>query len=115
MIHEENTIEIMSVKESVHPDTKLESFTSHLQRSRPCCIRSTTLAFGSSLYILIQHGRSCCNSTYMDCCIPCSIQIFPFIYLDSAMVASSTLEAVQGSLKKIKQYKNITQNGTHQL
>ena len=78
IIHKENTNEIMSVKEPVYPDTefdflalyknyfadksiKLESFTSHLQHSRPCCIRYTTLAFGSSLYMLIQHGRSCCK------------------------------------------------------
>ena len=31
--------------------------------SRPCCISYTTLAFaiGSSLYMLIQHDRSCCK------------------------------------------------------
>ena len=71
----------MSVKESVYSDTefcfnfdflvlykmyfqnhfanrciKLESFTSYLQHSRPCCIRYTTLAFDSCLYMLIQHA-----------------------------------------------------------
>ena len=35
----------------------LESFTSHLQHERPCCIRYTNL---------IQHGRSCCKY-YLTC------------------------------------------------
>ena len=29
--------------------------------SHPCCIRHTTLALSSSLYIMMQHGRSCCK------------------------------------------------------
>ena len=43
-----------------HTSIELESFTSHLQHSRPCCIRNITLVFGSSVYP-IQHGRSCCK------------------------------------------------------
>ena len=38
---------------------KLEGFTSHLQHLCRCCSSYTTLVFGSSLYMLIQHGRSC--------------------------------------------------------
>ena len=29
--------------------------------SHPCCIGHTTLALSSSLYIMMQHGRSCCK------------------------------------------------------
>ena len=42
---------------------KLESFTSHLQHSRPCCIRYTTLAFNSSLYIRYNTSAHDVNST----------------------------------------------------
>ena len=42
---------------------KLASFTSHLQHSRPCCIRCTTLAFDSSLYIRYNTSAYDVNST----------------------------------------------------
>ena len=51
-------------RQSVH---KMMSFLSHLQHSRPCSIGHIiqTLVFGSSLYLPIQHGRSCCLSTFL--------------------------------------------------
>ncbi len=39
----------------------LESFTSHLQHSRPCCIRYTNSRLRLEFVYLIQHGRSCCK------------------------------------------------------
>ena len=39
----------------------LESFTSNLQHSRPCCIRYTNSRLRLEFVYLIQHGRSCCK------------------------------------------------------
>ena len=39
----------------------LESFTSHLQHERPCCIRYTNSRLRLEFVYLIQHGRSCCK------------------------------------------------------
>ncbi len=39
----------------------LESFTSHLQHSRPCCIRYTNSRLRLEFVYLIQHGRSYCK------------------------------------------------------
>ena len=92
IIHEQDTKEIMSVKKSeiylvlffcinfkfdflvlfkmyfqnyfANRFIKLEGFTSHLPHSRPCCISSTTLAFGSSLYIRYNLAADVVNSIY---------------------------------------------------
>ena len=37
------------------------AFTSHLQHSRPCCIRYTNSRLRLEFVYLIQHGRSCCK------------------------------------------------------
>ncbi len=59
----------------------LESFTSHLQHSRPCCIGYTNSRLRLEFVYLIQHGRSCCKyylltkwlyNLVMLCVIACS-------------------------------------------
>ena len=43
--------------------TKLESLTSHLQHSHPCCIRPVTIVFGSSLHIRHNTAAHIVNTT----------------------------------------------------